>query len=143
MGTRSGSIDAGILIYLMRQMDMDADALEHLLYHECGLLGVSGISNDMRVLLESDRPEAREAVDLFCYHVAKEIGALSSALSGLDALVFTAGIGEHSAPVRSRICGYLGFLGVTLDEAANERGEAAIAAPDRCPSTSSTPTRNS
>ncbi|RAI27860.1 acetate/propionate family kinase, partial [Rhodobium orientis] len=126
MGTRSGSIDAGILLYLMRQMGMDADALEHLLYHECGLLGVSGISNDMRVLLESDRPEAREAVDLFCYHVAKEIGALSSALSGLDALVFTAGIGEHSAPVRSRICAYLGFLGITLDEAANDRGEAAI-----------------
>ncbi|MCW2307632.1 hypothetical protein [Rhodobium gokarnense] len=87
----------------------------------------------MRVLLESDRPEAREAVDLFCYHVAKETGALSSALAGLDALVFTAGIGEHSAPVRSRICGYLGFPGITPNEVANERGDAAIAASGSLP----------
>ncbi|WP_128292458.1 acetate/propionate family kinase [Afifella aestuarii] len=133
MGTRSGNLDPGILIYLMREMGMDADALEHLLYQESGLLGVSGISNDMRVLLESDRPEAKEAVDLFCYHVAKEIGGLSCALGGLDALVFTAGIGEHSAPVRSRVCAYLRFLGITLDEEANERGDTAIAADGSLP----------
>ncbi|MBK1622168.1 acetate/propionate family kinase [Afifella marina] len=133
MGTRSGSLDPGILIYLMREMGMDADALEHLLYQESGLLGVSGISNDMRVLLESDRPEAKEAVDLFCYRVAKEIGALCCALGGLDALVFTAGIGEHSAPVRARICDYLAFLGISIDDAANESGETLISAPATLP----------
>jgi acetate kinase len=120
MGTRSGSLDPGVLLYLMEYQDMDGKALEKLLYKESGLLGVSGISQDMRELLDSDRPEAREAVDLFCYRIVREIGSLAAALGGLDALVFTGGIGEHAAPVRAQVCRALGWLGVSLDEAAND-----------------------
>jgi acetate kinase len=102
MGTRTGSLDPGVLLYLMEPKGMDAKALTSLLYKESGLLGVSGISQDMRTLLESSAPEAREAVDLFCYRIVREIGSLAAALGGLDALVFTGGIGEHGAPVRER-----------------------------------------
>lgn len=119
MGTRAGNLDPGVLLYLMDYQGMDAKALEKLLYKESGLLGVSGISQDMRALLASDRPEAREAVDLFCYRIVREIGSLAAALGGLDALVFTGGIGEHAAEVRKRVCGALGWLGVNIDEAAN------------------------
>ncbi|MBU1237825.1 MAG: acetate/propionate family kinase [Gammaproteobacteria bacterium] len=130
MGTRSGSLDPGVLLYLMDYQGMDAKALERLLYKESGLLGVSGISQDMRELLASDRPEAREAVDLFCYRIVREVGSLAAALGGLDALVFTGGIGEHAAPVRAQVCGALGWLGVRIDEAANARHDRRIAMAD-------------
>lgn len=119
MATRPGSLDPGVLLYLMDHRGMDASALTKLLYHQSGLLGVSGISADMRALLASDAPAAAEAVELFCYRAAREIGSLMAALGGLDALVFTAGIGEHSAPVRARICELLGWTGLRLDTARN------------------------
>ncbi|ABC22268.1 acetate kinase [Rhodospirillum rubrum F11] len=133
MGTRSGSIDPGVLIYLIRELGMGADELEHLLYQRSGLLGVSGLSNDMRVLLESDSPDAAEAVDLFCFRVAKEIAALAASMGGIDALVFTAGIGEHSEPVRARICERLAWLGITLDATANARADGLISQPGSLP----------
>jgi acetate kinase len=105
---------------------MDAAALTKLLYKESGLLGVSGISQDMRILLESAAPEAREAVDLFCYRIVREIGSLAAALGGLDALVFTGGIGERGAPVREKVCAGLDWLGVRLDGAANGRNATLI-----------------
>lgn len=119
MGTRPGSLDPGVLLYLMQEMGMDAAAVGDLLYHRCGLLGVSGISHDMRELLASTEPHAAEAVDLFVYRAVTQIGALVAALEGLDALVFTAGIGEHAAPVRERICRGLAWLGLEIDPAAN------------------------
>ena len=126
MGTRCGSLDPGVLLYLMDYQGMDAKALEKLLYKESGLLGVSGISQDMRELLASDRPEAHEAVDLFCYRIVREIGSLAAALGGLDALVFTGGIGEHAAPVRQRICAALDWLGIAVDITANDRDASRI-----------------
>jgi acetate kinase len=119
MGTRTGAIDPGVLLYLMDYDGMDVKALTKLLYKESGLLGVSGISQDMRELLASDRPEAAEAVELFCYRIVREIGSLAAALGGLDALVFTGGIGEHAAPVREKVCSRLDWLGIALDPAAN------------------------
>jgi acetate kinase len=130
MGTRTGNLDPGVLLYLMDYRQMDAQALTRLLYKESGLLGVSGISQDMRVLLDSPAPEAREAVDLFCYRIVREIGSLAAALGGLDALVFTGGIGEHGAPVREQVCAQLGWLGLRLDAAANAADAARISAPD-------------
>ncbi|MBI5783950.1 MAG: acetate/propionate family kinase [Rhodocyclales bacterium] len=130
MGTRSGSIDPGVLIYLMDYQGMNAKALENLLYKESGLLGVSGISQDMRELLASDRPEAREAVDLFCYRIVREIGSLSAALGGLDALVFTGGIGEHAAPVRTQVCRAMGWMGIALDDSANATHQRRITTAD-------------
>ena len=109
---------------------MDAKALTRLLYKESGLLGVSGISQDMRVLLDSAAPEAREAVDLFCYRIVREIGSLAAALGGLDALVFTGGIGERGAQVRRQVGDQLGWLGVGLDSAANEANAPKISAKD-------------
>jgi acetate kinase len=126
MGTRCGSIDAGVVLYLQEAYGLDAAAVGHMLYHDCGLLGVSGVSNDMRALLESEDPRAREAIDLFVYRIVKEIGALTSALGGLDALVFSAGIGEHAASIRSEICDALTWLGVECDEVANDRHETLI-----------------
>ena len=126
MGTRCGSIDAGAVLYLQQTGGLDAAAVEHMLYHDCGLLGVSGVSNDMRTLLESEDPRAREAIDLFVYRIVKEIGALTSALGGLDALVFSAGIGERAASIRSEICDALGWLGVECDEVANDQHETLI-----------------
>jgi acetate kinase len=111
MGTRSGSIDPGVLLYLMDEKGMSSRDLARLLYRESGLLGVSGISHDMRALLASSDPRARAAVDLFVYRVVRETGSLAAALGGLDALVFTGGIGEHAAPVRSAVCGALRWLG--------------------------------
>ena len=130
MGTRTGSLDPGVLLYLMDYRAMDAKALERLLYKESGLLGVSGISQDMRELLASALPEAREAVDLFCYRIVREIGSLAAAIGGLDALVFTGGIGEHAAPVRRQVCATLGWLGIALDEPANQRHARGIATAD-------------
>ncbi|MBS3934692.1 MAG: acetate/propionate family kinase, partial [Sulfuritalea sp.] len=129
MGTRTGALDPGVLLYLMDYDGMDAQALTHLLYKESGLLGVSGISSDMRVLLASDQPEAKEAVDLFCYRIVREIGSLAAALGGLDALVFTGGIGEHAAPVRAMVCKPLGWLGLDFDVAANAGGAECISTP--------------
>ncbi|MBI3094076.1 MAG: acetate/propionate family kinase [Rhodocyclales bacterium] len=126
MGTRTGNLDPGVLLYLMDYRQMDAKALTRLLYKESGLLGVSGISQDMRVLLDSPEPAAREAVDLFCYRVVREIGSLTAALGGLDALVFTGGIGEHGAPVRQQVCAELGWLGLRLDAAANAADASKI-----------------
>jgi acetate kinase len=119
MGTRSGSVDPGVLVWLMDQYNMDARAIETLLYKRSGLLGVSGISSDMRTLLECDDPAAADAVDLFCYRITRELGSLAAALGGLDAIVFTAGIGECAAPVRERVCRDAAWLGVSLDPAAN------------------------
>ncbi|GIK26401.1 MAG: acetate kinase [Betaproteobacteria bacterium] len=128
MGTRCGAIDPGVLLHLMEFRGMDAAALTKLLYKESGLLGVSGVSQDMRALLDSPAPEAAEAVELFCYRIARELGSLAAALGGLDALVFTAGIGEHAAPVRERVCRQAGWLGVQLDDEANARHDARIGA---------------
>ena len=129
MGTRCGALDPGVLLYLMDQRGMDARALEDLLYHRSGLLGVSGISSDMRSLLASADPRAAEAIDLFVYRIARELGSLAAALGGLDALVFTGGIGEHAAAIRSRVCRDAAWLGIVLDEAANRTGGPRISAP--------------
>jgi acetate kinase len=129
MGTRSGALDPGVLLWLMDERGMDARAIEHLLYHEAGLLGVSGVSSDMRKLLASDAPPARLAIDLFVYRIGRELGSLAAALGGLDALVFTAGIGENSAAIRARVCSDAGWLGVVLDDAMNRRGGPRISTP--------------
>jgi len=128
MGTRAGSLDPGVLLYLMDNQHMDAKALTRLLYQESGLLGVSGISSDMRVLLASERVEAREAVELFCYRIGREIGSLAAALGGVDALVFTGGIGEHAAPVRQKVCEAARWLGVEVDAEANSANAECISA---------------
>src|SRR5437667_12513545 len=130
MGTRTGSLDPGVLLYLMDERGMDARAIEALIYKHSGLLGVSGISSDMRELLESDHPHARDAVALFCYRIGRELGSLAAALGGLDALVFTAGIGEHAAPIRERVCRDALWFGLTLDAAANARHGPRISGPD-------------
>ena len=130
MGTRCGNIDPGVLLHLMEFHRMDAAGIARLLYKESGLLGVSGVSQDMRALLESEAPAAREAVELFCYRISRELGSLAAALGGLDALVFTAGIGEHAAPVREQVCRQAAWLGVRLDAAANARHETRIGAAD-------------
>ena len=130
MGTRCGNIDPGVLIYLMDCHNMDARALEQLLYYESGLLGVSEISNDMRTLLASDDPRAQEAIELFVYRVGREIGSLASALGGLDAVIFTGGIGEHSAAIRAKVCRQAAWLGLELDDSANAATATRISKPD-------------
>jgi acetate kinase len=134
MGTRCGAIDPGVLLYLMRTHGMDADAIERMLYHECGLKGVSGISNDMRDLLASDDPRAAQAIDLFVYRICREFGALAVALEGIDGLVFTAGIGEHSPEIRERVCRPAAWLGIALDDAANHAGGPRITTAGSSPS---------
>ena len=119
MGTRCGALDPGVVLYLLNEVKMDARAIEHLLYQQSGLLGVSGISSDMRTLEHSADPRARLAIDLFVYRIGRELGSLAAALGGLDGLVFTAGIGEHSAAVRQAVARAAGWLGLTLDAAAN------------------------
>jgi acetate kinase len=126
MGTRCGSIDPGVIIYLMDELSMNARAIEKLLYQQSGLLGVSGLSSDMRVLLDTQQPRARFAVDLFIYRIGRELGSLVAALGGLNALVFTAGIGERSAVVRERVGRGASWLGVELDNAANQAGGPRI-----------------
>jgi acetate kinase len=126
MGTRCGAIDPGILLYLMSQHGMDAHAIENLIYNQSGLLGVSGFSSDMRALLESKDPRAREAVDLFVYRTGRELGSLAAALGGIDGTVFTGGIGENSAIIRARVCRNAKWLGLDLDEEANKRGGPQI-----------------
>ena len=126
MGTRSGSLDPGVILHLMDQRGMDARAIEKLIYNQSGLLGVSGISSDMRTLLASEEPRARLAVELFLYRIRRELGSLAAALGGLDAIVFTAGIGENAPEIRSRVCRDAAWLGVEIDEAANAAGRGCI-----------------
>ncbi len=126
MGTRCGSIDPGVLLYLMDRHGMDSRAIEKLIYEEAGLLGVSQISGDVRTLLESVDPKASEAIDLFVYRIARELGSLAAALGGLDGIVFTGGIGEHAAIIRSRVCRDAAWLGLELDERANQAGGPLI-----------------
>jgi acetate kinase len=125
MGTRCGTIDPGILLYLQQRHAMTTGQVEQLLYREAGLLGVSGVSGDMRDLLGSDVPAAREAIELFIFRLAREAGGLISSLGGLDALVFTAGIGEHAPEIRAAAGAALGWAGVAMDDAANMAGDAA------------------
>jgi acetate kinase len=129
MGTRSGQLDPGVLLHLMGSLGMTVPEVTRLLYHESGLKGLSGISSDMRDLERSADPRAAGAIDYFIYAIRKQLGALTAALGGLDALVFTAGIGENSANVRRRVCEGMEWLGITLDPDANEKGADIISAP--------------
>jgi acetate kinase len=121
MGTRPGALDPGVVLYLVQGLGLSAKEVEAVLYKQSGLLGISGISNDMRVLLESDEPAARLAVDYFVYRIAKEVGALTAVLGGIDGLVFTAGIGENSVEIRRRVIEASAWLGIELDQDANAR----------------------
>jgi len=129
MGTRCGSLDPGVVLYLLDQRGMDVREVEKLVYSQSGLLGVSGLSSDMRALLASDAPAARTAIDLYLYRIRRELGSLAAALGGLDALVFTAGIGENAAFIRQRVCADAAWLGLELDPAANEKNGPRISAP--------------
>lgn len=130
MSTRCGSLDPGVVLYLLQERGMRAEEVARLLYHQSGLLGISGSTGDMRRLLESDSSEAREAVDAFVYRAGREIGSLAAALGGLDTLVFTAGIGENSPAVRELIGGAARWLGVQVDPDLNLRGERSISSPE-------------
>jgi acetate kinase len=129
MGTRTGALDPGVILYLLDHEHMDARAVERLIYDQSGLLGVSGISSDMRTLLASAAPAAREAIDLFVYRIGRELGSLAAALGGLDGLIFTGGIGEHAAEIRAGACRDAAWLGVLLDVAANDRHGPRISTP--------------
>jgi acetate kinase len=126
MGTRCGALDPGVLLYLMDTHDMDPRAIEDLIYRESGLLGVSGISSDMQRLRASSDPAAAEAIALFVYRIVREIGSLSAALGGLDALIFTAGIGENEPGIRAAVADGCAWLGLDVDEARNARGSGRI-----------------
>jgi len=126
MSRRCGNIDPGVVLYLMQEKGMSADAISKLLYGECGLFGVSGISDDMQTLLASDDPRAKQAIDLFIYRIGRELGSLVAALGGLDALVFTAGIGEHAALIRQGVCESASWLDIRLDYKSNENGNPCI-----------------
>ena len=128
MGTRCGSLDPGVILYLMDELGMDARAIEDLIYKQSGLLGVSGVSSDMRTLLASEDARARRAVDLFVFRIGRELGSLAAAAKGIDALVFTGGIGEHAALIRERACRDAAWLGVELDAAANQADGPRISA---------------
>jgi acetate kinase len=129
MGTRCGALDPGVILYLLDERGMDARSIESLLYNQSGLLGVSGISSDMRTLLASSDPRAKLAIDLYVYRIRRELGSLAAALDGLDATVFTAGIGENSPVIRERVCRDAAWLGVELDSTANKRGGPSISPP--------------
>jgi acetate kinase len=126
MGTRCGAMDPGVILYLMDERQLDARAIERLIYHESGLLGLSGISSDMRTLLGSADPRARLAIDVYLYRIRRELGSLAGALGGLDAIVFTAGIGENSTAIRERVCRDAEWLGIVFDTAANAAGGPRI-----------------
>ena len=130
MGQRSGSLDPGVILHLLDQRGFDVEAVTDLLYHRSGLLGVSGISDDMQTLLASDEAGAKDAIELFAYRISRELGSLTAALGGLDAVVFTGGIGEHATLIRRLICEQAGWLGVHLDSAANEANERKISLPE-------------
>jgi acetate kinase len=129
MGTRPGAVDPGVILYLFQDLKLSPKEVETILYKKSGLLGISGISNDMRDLLASTEPSARLAVDYFVYRAAREIGGLAAVLGGVDALVFTAGIGENSPEVRSRICRSSAWLGIEMDSAANSKNGPQISRP--------------
>lgn len=126
MGSRTGTLDPGVILYLLQHDGMDAQAIEHLIYERSGLLGVSGLSGDMRTLLASDNPAAKDAVNLFVYWIGRELGSLTAALGGLDAIVFTGGIGEHAAEIRARVCNDARWIGLALDGQANAAGGPRI-----------------
>jgi acetate kinase len=126
MGTRPGQLDAGIVLYLLTEKDMSAGEIEHLLYHDCGLKGLSGISNDVRDLLQSADPRARFSLDYFVYRIALFTGMLAAAMSGIDGFVFTAGIGENAPAIREAVAKRLAWLGLQLDPAANAKGAGRI-----------------
>jgi len=128
MGTRCGALDPGVLIHLMDQYGLGARELEDLIYRKSGLLGVSGLSSDMRALRASSEGAATEAIELFVYRIVREIGSLAASLGGLDALVFTGGIGENDAATRAEVAEGCRWLGLSLDEASNGRSEARISA---------------
>lgn len=130
MGTRCGALDPGVILHLLQELRMAPTSIEDLLYHQSGLLGVSGINSDMRALLASPDPRAVEAVDLFVFRIIREIGALSTSLGGLNALVFTAGIGEHASQIRRRVCEGIAWLGVELDPQANDADGPRLTRPD-------------
>ncbi|MDA9422216.1 MULTISPECIES: acetate/propionate family kinase [Bradyrhizobium] len=130
MGTRPGQLDPGVVLYLMSEKGMSATKVQDFLYRDCGLKGLSGISNDMRELEKSEDPKAKLAIDYFVYRIGLSAGMLAAALQGLDAFVFTAGIGENSATVRARVAGQLGWLGVTLDQTENSRHSRLISRPE-------------
>ena len=130
MGTRPGNLDPGVVLYLSQEKGMAAADLVDLFYKRSGLLGISDISNDMRILQESDDPRAAEAIDVFVYRIQRELGSLAAALGGLDALVFTAGVGENSAAIRARVCEDAGWLGLKLDRQANAKGQSKISQED-------------
>ncbi len=130
MGTRSGALDPGIILYLQQALGFSLQAVEHLLYHESGMLGVSELSSDLRDLSASDDPRAREAIDLFTFRIARETAALANTLGGIDALVFTGGIGEHAADIRAAVCDRLSWLGVVIDREANAKPLGRISSPE-------------
>ncbi len=133
MGQRCGTIDPGVVLHLIRQRGMTAEAVEDLLYRRSGLLGMSGISHDVRTLLASDAEAAKEALTIYCYRAAREIASLVAALGGLDGLIFTAGVGEHAAPVRASICERLAWLGIDLDDERNTGNAGCISADGTLP----------
>lgn len=128
MGTRTGQLDPGVMLYLMDQEAMTHSEISDLLYKKSGLLGMSGVSNDMRELLASDKPQAHEAIDYFCDRIRRELGSLAAALNGLDALIFTGGIGENAADIRERVCTNMQWIGIELDTARNSSGDDVISA---------------
>ena len=128
MGTRCGVMDPGVLLYLMQEYRMDAAAIEDLIYRKSGLLGVSGISSDMRTLRASSDPRAREALALFVYRIVREIGSLTAALGGIDGIVFSGGIGENDAATRAEVIDGCGWAGAIIDAGRNARGEGRISA---------------
>jgi acetate kinase len=129
MGTRCGNLDPGVMLYLMDELKMDSRAIEKLVYQQSGLLGVSGISSDMRTLEASVEPDAKIAVELFAYRIGRELGSLAAALGGVDAIVFTGGIGENSRALRERVCNDATWLGIELDMAANQANGPRISTP--------------
>jgi acetate kinase len=133
MGTRSGTVDPGMLVYLLRQKGLDANQLDHALNYESGLLGLSGVSSDMRQVLSelADNPDARRAVEVYVHRIRQTVGAMAATLGGVDALVFTAGVGEHAPEIRKRVCENLNYLGLELDRTANEtcQPDADVAMP--------------
>jgi acetate kinase len=129
MGTRSGQLDPGVILYLLEEEGMSVPEVTELLYKESGLLGLSGISHDMRELESSEAPEADEAIAYFTFRIRRELGALAAALEGLDGLVFTGGIGEHSARVRAEVCAGMEWLGLSLDPGRNAAQDTEISAP--------------
>ena len=129
MGTRCGQLDPGVILYLLQQKKMDAAAISDLLYKQSGLLGLSGLSNDMRVLEASDDPAAKAAIDYFVFRIRREIGALAASMSGLDALIFCGGIGENSRLVRARVCEDMAWIGIAIDPQRNAANETILSAP--------------